>query len=645
MTHRFDIRKLTGSTAIGLLTGLAVSLVIVLVGEGLFRGPGPAWHWAVSMPAALLITVLFVLLCQLALELIFQRWMSWSVLAAVFWGFSLADRAKFSRLGVPALPTDLLLTRQYGKLAFMLWGYQWIAIALASCCAVGVFGWWLHRRGVRVIAVRSRRAIGLLVRLACLVIVVCLVLRPDYNFKNARFRHSIVASQLDDWGVSNMNWAPDTNVMTNGQLLVFVMNTKSALLRQPAGYSRSLIETTLDASGTSLPAMSMGDTKPDVVVIMSEALWDPAVLPRVRYSDQLLERLNYTKRGTLFSPVFGGYTANTEFEFLTGLSNANLPIGSIPYMQYVHRPIHSLARDFRSYGYRSTAVHPFDGRFWNRRNVYPDLGFQQFVEGDDFAFKDRAPPYISDASLAKEIVSIAAKGDEPHFIFAVSIQNHGPYLDGKTRYASEPRVEVFDDAHRLSPAALDILSSYASGVRDAARGFEEVTDFYKQSHRPAIVMMFGDHLPFLGDNFLVYTQADYVNTSNQGAWSPVEQERMHGTPIFEWSNVSGSDALPKTSVSPIYVGVMLKRLAGLPESNMDALLERMRTAYPVISQFYSRSGDGKILEGQPPTEGVVAGYEAISYDELFGKNYSAKVIGNEAAAAPEHPVTTADSSP
>lgn len=606
------------------------ALVIVLGGEVLFRGSRATLQWCLAMPAAVSCSVLVMLLCQLGLETVLTRRTAWSLLALVYGTFSLADRAKFSRLGTPAVPTDLLLSGQYGKLAFMLWGNTWIWVAVACVLATAIAIHWLRRRGARFISFPGASWGGKFLRVACLVIMVLLIIGPDYNYKNARFRHSAVASLLDDSGVFNLNWSPETNVMSNGQLLAFLMNAKSALAHRPAGYGEALITSALG----QLPAARRPERagqRPDVVIIMSEALWDPMVLPKVRFSDPLLERLVYAQRGTLFSPVFGGYTANTEFEFLTRLSSAFLPVGSIPYMQYVTRPLNSLAQDFAAHGYDTTALHPFDGHFWNRYAVYPQLGFRRFVDGNDFVSKERTPPYISDASMAKEIIATVEHGQAPHFVFTVSVQNHGPYADGKTRYEAEPRVDVFDDSGRLTSPARDTLSTYASGVRDAARSFDEVVNFYRQSGRPAVVMMFGDHLPFLGDDFMVYRQTGYINTANQSQWTPAEQERMHGTPIFVWSNAADAITLPTASLSPIYLGSMLKRFAGVPDNRMDVLLDRLQSQYPVVSQFYSRGSSGQVYEGAPAREGVTGDYAATEYDELFGENYAAKLLDGGAS--------------
>ena len=68
----------------------------------------------------------------------------------------------------------------------------------------------------------------------------------------------------------------------------------------------------------------------------------------------------------MFSPEFGGMTANVEFEALTGFSNAFLPAGSIPYQQYVRAPTPSMATFLKSEGYETRAIHPGTNWFWNR---------------------------------------------------------------------------------------------------------------------------------------------------------------------------------------------------------------------------------------------------------------------------------------
>ncbi len=119
---------------------------------------------------------------------------------------------------------------------------------------------------------------------------------------------------------------------------------------------------------------------PNVLVVMNESYADFSILgsplntnqPVTPFADSLQEN---TQRGHALCSVFGGGTANSEFEFLTGLSMGNLPAGACAYQQYIHAPIPSLVHHFNSLGYRTMATHPFLASGWNRTAVYPRLGF------------------------------------------------------------------------------------------------------------------------------------------------------------------------------------------------------------------------------------------------------------------------------
>ena len=87
----------------------------------------------------------------------------------------------------------------------------------------------------------------------------------------------------------------------------------------------------------------------------------------------------------MYSSVKGGNTANTEFEFLTGLSMYFLPTGSIPYQQYIKSEVPSLASQLSSIGYTSVSMHPYYSKGWNRDTVYDDLGFEEKYFKDDFS--------------------------------------------------------------------------------------------------------------------------------------------------------------------------------------------------------------------------------------------------------------------
>ena len=75
---------------------------------------------------------------------------------------------------------------------------------------------------------------------------------------------------------------------------------------------------------------SVPDEKPDIIVVMSESFWDPTKLPGVTITPDPIPTVRALRSGSMFSPEFGGMTANIEFEALTGFSNAFLPAAASP---------------------------------------------------------------------------------------------------------------------------------------------------------------------------------------------------------------------------------------------------------------------------------------------------------------------------
>src|SRR5690606_28025931 len=72
--------------------------------------------------------------------------------------------------------------------------------------------------------------------------------------------------------------------------------------------------------------------------------------------------------GWLVTNIFAADTIKTEREFLTGYSS---------HPRYL-KNTNSFVWYFREQGYRTEAMHPIYGWFYNRRNVNEYLGFNSF---------------------------------------------------------------------------------------------------------------------------------------------------------------------------------------------------------------------------------------------------------------------------
>jgi hypothetical protein len=123
----------------------------------------------------------------------------------------------------------------------------------------------------------------------------------------------------------------------------------------------------------------------------------------------------------------------TEFSFLTGIDPAKLGIDQFnPYRRLVSSQLPSLAREFKKRGYRTICIHPYPASFYQRDKVFSVLGFDEFIDLKSFAQTAQQQdlglgPYVSDQILTDKILeTLAIPHEQPVFIFAITMENHGP---------------------------------------------------------------------------------------------------------------------------------------------------------------------------------------------------------------------------
>ena len=210
--------------------------------------------------------------------------------------------------------------------------------------------------------------------------------------------HVTLIDYYNTLGITVYTWRPLESYWREGYLPAFISAAQSIKPPKPAGYSVDDAKATLkkyaktydksDAakSDERTAAKEQFDSeKPTVIAIMNETFSDLSIYQNMRAGyegPQYFKSLsNCLSRGKLYVSAYGGGTANTEFEFLTGNSMNFLPSGSIPYQQYILGPTDSLATLLKGYGYETRAFHPGEQTSWQRNIAYPRLGFNSFKCG------------------------------------------------------------------------------------------------------------------------------------------------------------------------------------------------------------------------------------------------------------------------
>ncbi len=584
-----------------------IAAVIVVLSEVLARGTMVdvvEYLTSSSRPGLVAVGIMFLVLC-FADAIIGKAYQSTLFVAplALLPAFFSGQKQLF--LSDPLFPSDLLFGRQIMQLLPAMVAAEpvkAIALAIGSLVFIAAFVTliWKSRKVFPRLNLTGR---GVRLALAFPLLAGFISLMDPMAFSAFRDRLNIVP----------MMWDQKENYRHNGFLMAFAFNVPMASVSAPAGYNHVAIT---DMQTDLLPASFFSGRQADVIVVMSESLWDPTKMSSVRYSADPMPTIRAAQSGQVFSPEFGGMTANVEFEALTGFSNAFLPYGSIPYQQYIRRPVPSLATFFESKGYVSKAFHPFQGWFWNRNNVYQSLGFRQFQSEENMPVMDKRGIFASDEALTRHIIREADNTSEPFFFFAVTLQGHGPYEHN--RYAKNT-IEV--DAPTLSDGNTSALATYTQGVKEADQSLKALMDWAKKRRRETIIVLFGDHLPPLNE---VYTESGYMaNVVATRKASVATMKREHETPLVIWSSKRGVQK-DIGSVSPAQLPYYIVRMAGYRHPYYTGMLGRVAERYSVIDrhQLIARNNKAQAdwaLSGR--IDPLIRDYRLLQHDVMFGEGY------------------------
>lgn len=309
--------------------------------------------------------------------------------------------------------------------------------------------------------------------------------------------------------------------------------------------------------------------------------------------------------GHIVVPYFAGGTADTEFDVASGMQTnlLNPAAPSLTAFRTVNRDLDSIFRIFGADGYTSCFMHPGQSWFYNRENVYDWFGADEsfFVEDFDAEYKGS---WVTDESVLRELVSRfeeKSAGGGLDFIYAVTIQNHMSYTAEKYGDYVCPEVETTAE---LSPEIQTAVNVYAEGIRDANAMLEDLTEFYSEQSEPVLLVFFGDHLPYLGDNRQGYAELGLPAASVTGGEDPFA---AYTAPVLFWCNDAAAEALDFANaiealdlpadgrISACYLGAAVLELTGRGEvSPWFAFLNEMRRELPVLHNGYYESADGEI---------------------------------------------------
>ncbi len=236
--------------------------------------------------------------------------------------------------------------------------------------------------------------------------------------------------------------------------------------------------------------------KPNVIFLQLESFFDANRMKSITYSENPIP--NFTRlmseyaHGALFVPSLGAGTANTEFEVLTGMSISHFGAGEYPYKTVLKdTTAESMAYNYSSLGYTTHAIHNHEGSFYDRNEIYSQLGFDTYTSIEYMKDVERnSLGWAKDTILIQNIFDSLASSEGSDFIFAVSVQAHGKYPREVIELQQRITLDGFDDEK------IDIaFEYYVNQLYEEDEFVGLLTDALSELDEKVVLVMYGDHLP------------------------------------------------------------------------------------------------------------------------------------------------------
>lgn len=408
------------------------------------------------------------------------------------------------------------------------------------------------------------------------------------------------------------NWDPKEEYHNNGLIASIFKQSRNLIITEPEGYD--IVSITSLANTIEVPIVKHEENHemPNVIAIMNESFAELKVVGDFKTNEEYLPFYHSLKentiKGNLHVSIFGATTPNSEWEFLTSNSMAYVPKRTVPYQQYVLRNSYSLASILKDQGYTTSAIHCYYPQGYNRNLAYPRLGFEKFLYMGTLKDLTFIREYPDDLSTYKNIIDIYENREpgKKMFNFTLTMQNHGSYTD-----ANYENTIIAEDGQYPK------LNQYLSLIKTADESFKFLIDYFSKQEEPTIILMFGDHQPYVEDEFykdLLSKRYEDINTKEA-------TENKYITPFIIWANYDIDEDKYKdvTDISANYLASLLLDVANIQKTPYLQFLDELRTELPIITGngYMDKTGVYHDFSETNEYTKLIENYHFIQFNNMF----------------------------
>ena len=323
--------------------------------------------------------------------------------------------------------------RTMGTAAEVAGNYSYIPEHRVILCLAGAVIWCVLLNLTAAIRLKRYRIIRIVLAAA-----ICVGSFQVLSDKKLVAKHASL--KLEMWNI-------DREYRHKGVLLMLASEVQYLTVPKPENYSVENVKNIATENDETYQqkqktvAVNEQNMPENLIMIMNESLADLRhlgacedqmdVMPNL---DTITSNHGSVYKGYLQVPVFGGGTANTEYEALTGNCMAFLDNWTIAYQVYSQEKEYAMTGILKEQGYETLAMHPQNPLNYNRKAVYTSMDFDNFISRDEWdeAYKEKIRKHISDASCFQYLEQLVEnKSSDKLFTFLLTMQNHSPYQSKK----------------------------------------------------------------------------------------------------------------------------------------------------------------------------------------------------------------------
>lgn len=224
----------------------------------------------------------------------------------------------------------------------------------------------------------------------------------------------------------------------------------------------------------------------NLIVIQFESL-ENFLIGRELYGQEITPNLNRLLDSSyyfsnLVEQVREGNSSDAELMFNTSLYPLREGSAFIRFGENQYRALPVLLKE---QGYTSIALHGDDASFWNRGVVFPNMGYERYVDESQFEFDHQVGMGVLDEYLFDQAIHEMKTLPEPFNMFLITLTSHIPF-----QIPEELQTLIFDET-----VELDVSTDYLQNIHYVDRVFGRFYDQLKASGQleDSVLIIYGDH--------------------------------------------------------------------------------------------------------------------------------------------------------